>query len=508
MGAILARRVVPEPAPSDARAIAVVVAIAAAHVLVQLLVSTRYGYHRDELYFLAAARHLAWGYVDQPPFTPAAAWLAQALFGDSLVGLRLFPAMAGGATVLLGGLVARELGGRRYAQVLAALCMAVSTYVLLVGHMLGTTAFDQLAWALCLYLVVRLLRTGDERLWLLVGLVAGVGLLNKHLVLFLGAGLVVGLLLTEQRRQLRSTWLWAGGALALLVFAPNLLWQVQNGWPTVEMTRSLQARNGSLGASLAFVPFQLLMVNPFLTPIWLVGLWWLLQAPDGRPYRPLGWTYVVILLLFVVIGGKPYYLAPMYVVLLAAGAIVVERATARPRRRLLSRPALIGPVAAAGLLASPIALPILPPAVLNTVPLHKANPELAEQLGWTELVEAVAAAHDSLPPAERAGVTILALNYGQAGAIDLLGASRGLPSAISGHNNYWLWGPGRAGDGTTIAVGFRPERLEPLFGEITQAGRIANAHGVDNEEQGAPIWLCRQPRMSWADAWPSIKHYN
>jgi dolichyl-phosphate-mannose-protein mannosyltransferase len=203
-------------------ALPLVVAIAVAQVLVQLGFSTRYGYHRDELYFLAAARHLAWGYVDQPPLTPALAWLARTVFGDSLAGLRLFSILAGGAAVILGGLLARELGGGRYAQGLAALCMAVSTLVLLTGHLFGTTAFDQLAWTLGLYLVARLLRTGDERLWLLVGLVAGVGLLNKHLVLFFGFGLVAGLLLTEQRRRLASPWLWLGGALALLMWSTRM----------------------------------------------------------------------------------------------------------------------------------------------------------------------------------------------------------------------------------------------------------------------------------------------
>ena len=469
----------------------------------QLLFSTRYGYHRDELYFLATARHLAWGYVDQPPLTPALAWLAGALFGDSLVGLRLFPALASGAVVLLGGLLAREFGGGCYAQGLAALCMAVSTFVLITGHVLGTTAFDQLAWALCAYLVVRLLRTGDERLWLLVGLVAGVGLLNKHLLPFFGLGVVDGLLLTEGRRPLRSPWLWVGGALALLIFAPNLVWQIENGWPTVEMTRNLQARSSGYGATLAFVPMQLLMVNPFLEPLWLAGLWWLLRAPDGRRSRALGWAYVAILVLLVALGGKPYYLAPMYVVLLAAGAVLAERALRRRARRVL-----IGLALGAGLLAAPIALPIVPPEMLNTLPVHNANPELAETLGWPELVDTVAGIYESLPPDERATAVIFTANYGEAGAIDHFRKSRGLPSAISGHNNYWLWGPGQARDGTTIAVGVRRERLEPIFGEVTLAGQVANAHGVDNEEQGAPVWLCRQQKLGWVEAWPSVKHYN
>ena len=499
----LARSTGPDSRRVVAPATAAVLAIAAGHIVVQLLFSTRYGDHRDELYFLAPARQLAWGYVDQPPLTPALAWLAGALFGNSLVGLRLFPALASGAVVLLGGLLARELGGGRFAQGLAALCMAVSTFVLIAGHMLGTTAFDQLTWALCAYLVVRLLRTGDGRLWLLVGLVAGLGLLNKHLVLFLGLGLVVGLLLTDERRQLRSPWLWGGGGLALLILAPNLIWQVENGWPTIEMTRNLQARNSGGGAGLVFLPMQLLMVNPFLAPLWLAGLWWLLRAPDGRRYRALGWAYLTILVLFVALGGKPYYLAPMYAVLLAAGAVVAERALRRPARR-----ALVGLALGAGLLAAPIALPILPADLLNTLPVHKANPELAETLGWPELVDTVVEIYESLPPDERATATIFTANYGEAGAVDQLGAARGLPQAISGHNNYWLWGPGRARDGTTIAVGVRRERLEPIFGEITLAGRVANAHGVDNEEQGAPIWLCRQPRLSWAEAWPSLKHYN
>jgi hypothetical protein len=294
-----------------------------------------------------------------------------------------------------------------------------------------------------------------------------------------------------------------GGGLALLVFVPNLLWQMAHGWPTLEMMRSLRAENSGPGSALVLLAMQLVLVNPLLVPIWSAGLWWLLRSADGRPYRALAWAYLVVLVLLVAVGGKFYYPGAMYVVLLAAGAVAVERVLGRAGRR-----ALVALVTGAGLLASPIALPIVPPEALGTVPVHELNPEHAESIGWPELVETVAAVYESLPPAERATAVIFTANYGEAGAVDLLGRPRGLPRAISGHNNYWLWGPPESGGGTVIAVGSRRERLEPLFGEVTLVARVDNPYGVDNEEQGAPVWLCRRPAASWAELWPRVKRYN
>jgi 4-amino-4-deoxy-L-arabinose transferase-like glycosyltransferase len=271
-----------------------VVLVAFATVVLLLMVAPRYGYDRDELYFLEAGRHLAWGYVDQPSFVPFLAWLAEHTIGDSPLAIRLFPALATGAVVVLAGLIARRFGGGRFAQFLTALSAATTAVYLGAGHPLSTTPFDFLFWALILYLVVRILGGDTSRLWLAVGAVAGIGLLNKWNVLFLMFSLVVGLLLTEQRRLLRSRWVWAGGAIALAIWAPNLVWQAQHGWPTIEMLGNLHTENVEDADQLKFIPLQVVYTGLLLTPIWIAGLRWLFRKPEGRPYRAIAWAYVAV----------------------------------------------------------------------------------------------------------------------------------------------------------------------------------------------------------------------
>lgn len=494
-------------APATDRPLAPVVPLVAlGHLVAQLAVATRYGFHRDELYFLACARRLAWGYVDQPPFTPALARLDSTAFGGSLVGLRLLAALAGAGVVVLTGLTARELSGRSWAQGVAALVMALSTGLLIEGHIFGPTIFDMLAWAAALLLAVRLLRTRDPRLWLPVGAVLGLGLLNKHTVLFLGFGLLAGLLATSARTQLRSWQFWAGAAIALAIWSPNLLWQATHSWPTLEMLASLHRENGGPAASALFMPMQVLFVNPLLTPIWIAGLIWLLRDPAGRAFRPLGWAYLSLLVLLTALGGKPYYLGPMYVVLVAAGGVVLERALAARGRLLRLRSAtLVAAMTLALLVPLPIGLPLLPASRANVV--VPANPEQVETFGWPAFVAQVAAAGDSLPREGAGRVTVLTANYGEAGAIDWYGARYGLGPAISGHNSYWLWGPGRPG-GRVLAVGLARPRLLEMFDSVALLTHVRLPYGINNQEQGAPVWWCRYPRGDWARIWPAAKHYN
>ena len=469
----------------------------------QLAYATGYGFHRDELYFLAESRRLSWGYVSEPPFTPALAWLSRQLFGESLLGLRLWPALAGGLVVVLATLICRTLGGGRLAQLTTAVCVALSTVWLAIFHLFGTSAFDQLAWAGALLIVARLLAGADPRWWLGVGAVAGFGLLNKHTLVLLAVALPLGLLLGGRGTLLRGRWPWLGALLALLIISPNLAWQARNGWPLFDMSASIsEAEGGPLGA-LLFVPMQLLTLNPFLAPVWLAGLVWLFRAPW---FRPLAWTYLVALAVLMAAGGKFYYLAPMYLVLFAAGGIAVQRwLSARTRPRPAT---LLVALAAAGLVAAPVGLPILPATAHADVPVAAANPDLLETIGWPTHVARITAVRDGLPAEERADAIVLTRNYGQAGAVERFGAAFGLNKPVSGHNTYWLWGPPPDERATVIAVGSREGLgLDRAFRDVRPAGRLDNGIGVDNDEQGTPLWICRDPVAPWPQLWPTFRRY-
>lgn len=493
------------PAPVSSVPWQPLLAVAGLVAGVLLLTAGRYGYHRDELYFLQAGRHLAWGYVDQPPLTPLLARALSAIAPESLTVLRLPSALAAGLVVLLTGLMARELRASRGAQLLAAACMAVSALLLAVGHLLSTSTFDLLVWTALSWLVVRVLRGGDQRAWVAVGVLAGVGLLNKSLVLFLVACLAVGVLVAGPRDVLRNRWLWVGAAVALALWAPNLAWQASHGWPQLELSRSIAAGSSGTSAPRAlFVPFQLVLISPVLVPVWVAGLLRLLRDPALRRVRAFGWAYLVLLAVFLVTAGKPYYLGGLYPVLLAAGAEPtlrwVRRAAGRSRRILLGSALGLSAVVAALLM-----LPLVPAAALHMTPIVDINYDAGETVGWPRFTDAVAQVYEELPATERGGVVLLTANYGEAGALDRYGPARGLPRAYSGHNSYAAWGPPPQTSGPVIAVGLHRERLAQLFGSVQLAGRIDNGLAVDNEEQGASIWLCREQLQPWAQAWPKLR---
>jgi 4-amino-4-deoxy-L-arabinose transferase-like glycosyltransferase len=457
-----------------------------------LAIAPRYGWHRDELYFLQCGKRLAWGYVDQPPFTPFIARIANELFGTNLVGLRLFPALAAAAVVLLMAAMAKELGGGPLAATIAAAAGAVCPLFLGMEHLLSTATFDLLAWTAITFLVVRLLRRDEERLWLAVGATAGLGLLNKHTVVFLMFGIVVGLALTPSgRRHFGRPWLWAGGALALLIWLPNLVWQAQHDWAVVDMLRSLN-EEPALEDLFLFVPSQLVILGA-LAFVWIRGLRRLLR---DELLRVLGVAYLVLLVLFLVARGKPYYLAGLYPVLLAAGAVAWE-----DRERRAALPWIIGATFVLGL---PLALPVIPIEAAKDHPIEDLQLELGAQLGWPALVDRVADVREVVD----GPVTVLTANYGQAGAIELYGPSRNLPQPYSGHNNEWLWGPPPRETPVTITVGFSDERLRPLFGDCERVGVLEAPHGVASEEDGTQLHLCQDQRAPWPELWPALRHYS
>ena len=468
-----------------------------------LIFSTRYGPHRDELYFRTAGQHLAWGYVDQPAFTPLVARLVTELFGNALVGWRLPSALAAGATVLVTGLIARRLGADRPAQLLAGAAMAVAAVLLILGHLLSTATFDLLFWTLISFLVVRQLQGADPRGWLLVGLVVGIALHNKTLVAVLVAALLIGLLAVGPRLVLRSGWLWAGAGLAALVWLPNLVWQAQHGWPQLTLARAIAG--GSSGSSQPwwlFLPMQLVLVSPVLVAMWVPGLIRLWRAAELRPVRSFAVAYVLLAAVFLVTGGKPYYLAGLYPVLLAAGAPLV---VGWLRRRRDARGWIAGGLGLSLLVNAVLMLPVLPARALAVTPIVDINYDAGETVGWPTFVATVAEVYAALPPAERASAGVVTRNYGQAGAIDRYGPELGLPEAHSGHNAYFDWGPPADTGGPVVLVGFDEVFLRTVFGEVSRAATVDNGLGVDNEEQGTPVWVGRELRGTWAELWPTFR---
>jgi 4-amino-4-deoxy-L-arabinose transferase-like glycosyltransferase len=481
--------------------------VAAAGILLLLLVAGRYGYHRDELYFLACGKRLAWGFVDQPPITPAIARLSQAVAPDSLVVLRLIPALIFGSLVILAALTARELGAGRTGQIGASVCAVAAPGLLLAGHLLSTTTPDLLAWAIVTFLLIRLLRTEDVRLWLAIGLAIGIGLENKWSIGFLVIGLLIGLLLTPQRRFLFTTWFAGGAILALVLWAPNLWWQAQHDWPQIGLFQSLAASSHDVGSTIAWLPFQFLITGPVGGVVWVAGLYRLLRQPEARTYRAIGLAYVVLaVVLAIAAGDKQYYVAGLYVPLWGAGGRLLEGWLARHRTGPARSIAVAG-FALTTLLLFAAAMPVLPESSLASV--KGLNPELAEQVGWPDLVAQVAGAWRSIPDPERADAAIFASNYGEAGAIDRFGPSLGLPNAYSGHNNYWWWGPPPATTRTLVAVGFQHRSyLESMFGSVRRVGVITNPWNVENEEEGLPIWIVSDPKESWQALWSQARHYD
>jgi 4-amino-4-deoxy-L-arabinose transferase-like glycosyltransferase len=476
--------------------------ITAAAVTVLLIAfASGYGYHRDELYFIAAGDHLSWGYADQGPLTPLIARAMSEVSSGSLVVLRLPSALAAGLTVLLTGLLASELGGRARGQVIAAGCAGCATIVLFTGHLLSTSTFDLLVWTAVTWLVVRAVRQGDDRLWLAAGAVLGVGLLNKPLPAFLAAGLVAGVVLSGPRRLLRSPYVWAGAAIALALWSPWLVWQADHGWPQIEVSRSIaRGESASSEAWWAIIPFQVLLVSPLLAPVWIAGLVRFFRDSELRPLRFIAWAWVVLVLVFMGRGGKPYYLAGLLPVLLAAGAGWVDQWLERGRRALRVA-ALATAIALSAVVDVVISLPVLPAG--NADPVIAANEDVGETIGWPRFARTIAGVYRELPNRHRA--VILTGNYGEAGAIDRYGPGLGLSGAYSGHNAYWDWGPPPERGAPVIAVGLGDSALAHLRG-CTEAARIDNGVGVENDEQGTRVLVCGRPRRTWSAEWPDLQH--
>lgn len=458
------------------------------------LTSGRYDYHRDELYFRMLDP--AWGYADQPPLTPLLGQASIALFGDTVQAFRIPALLCMVAVLWTAVLITRELGGGKAAQALCVWGLAFAGVALSFGHLTSTATVDLLVWvAALLFIVKALLR--DPRWWLAAGAVAGVGLYNKHLIVLLLVSLAAGLLEVRSPGGLRSTWLWLGAALALVVGAPNLVYQALNGWPQLEMAAAIRDGDGAENRIL-LLPFQFLLLGLFLVPVWFAGIWALVRRPEWRPVRALVIAYPVLLVIVLVSGGQFYYPMGLVVVFYAAGCVPVAAwAKARGRRGLL-----VAGVALNGAVSAVVALPLIPVDAVGDTPIPDMNNSVPDQVGWqayTDQVEAVAA---TVP---EAGAVITA-NYGEAGALDRYGED--LPPVFSGHNELHAYGPPPADTDVVITVGLDLDDVLPYFDSCVRAAELDNGVGVDNEEQGALVAVCRGPGLDWDRMWPDFRHYN
>ena len=489
--------------------------LCASKLLLHLFTSIRnYGYFRDELYYLDLARHLDWGYVDCAPLVGLYAKLAL-LMGGSLAALRILPALAGTILIALSILIARELGGGRYAQFLTGLCVLVSPSVLVLDSLMTMNAFEPLFWMGCALVVTRFLRTGDSRLWLWFGVIAGLSLENKHSTVFFGFAVVVALLLTPHRREFLKPWIWIAGAIALLLFLPNLIWQIQHHFPTLEDLQNVrrEGKNVVLGP-LAFVKQQIVTLHPILFPVWLAGLISLLRSAR---WRLLGLTFIVFFVIMEIAHAKDYYLFPIYPMLFAGGAVAIERWTTE--RSPWWRRAIVAIIILGGLATLPLATWMLPPEryiayeqALGFKP-QKAEAKhdgplpqpIGDQFGWPEMVRDVAAIYNSLPPDERARTGIFTGNYGEAGAINLFGPRYGLPRAYSRHQTHWYWGPPAQQYTNLIVLQWSREDVQDnctTFQAVDHYARFGMA------EENTPIYLCRGAKFDLRKIWLHSHHWN
>jgi 4-amino-4-deoxy-L-arabinose transferase-like glycosyltransferase len=494
--------------PGSARALLAwrpVLSVAAVVALVHLAVATRFGWHRDEFYYVVAGRHPAFGYVDQPPLAPLLARLAAA--GGGVLPLRLLAIAAQVGCAVLAAALAAEFGGRRRAQVVAA--AAVGSCPVFVGAsvLFGTTVLDQLAWSAVFVLVARALRLGGKRAWLVAGIVAGLGLETKDTLAVLVVGIAVGLALFH-RDVLRTAGPWLAGAAAVALAVPNLMWDAQHGWANLKMAAALAGKVGGPLGSLAQLPaLPLVLAGPPLIALWVAGVRWLL-SPQGRAHRWVLTCAVAAVLLFTVGGGKVYYAAPILTALFAAGAVRVEARygqTGRGLRRSVLWPAAIIASAATSVV---FLYPVLP---VSTVSAIQVSPDLMETYGWPQFVDQVAKAAAPLP----ADTPIFTSNYGEAGALTILGPAHGLHHPIvSGHNNYTFWGPPPGSPDTVIAVGewgvHGADYLHRFWSQVHEIAPITLPGALRNQEtkNDTAIYLCQQPRGTWTQLWPALRHYD
>jgi hypothetical protein len=501
------------------------ISIALAQLVIQMLFHGNYGYFRDELYYIAGSKHLAFGYVDEPPLSLVILAGVRWVLGDSMHAIRFLPALAISLTAILAALMAIRLGGGKFSSALAALCVVAAPVLLGQGRYFSMNSFDILFWATACYIVVRIMTGDTPRLWLMFGLVVGLGLQNKYSVGFLCIGLVAGLLLTTDRKHLATKWFWLGALIASVLFLPHVLWEVKNGIPSLEFMRNASQMKNTPTTTLDFFLGQLRELNYLCAPIWILGLSYFFFDSVGRCHRALAWTYVVVFVIMVVGNGKTYYLSPIYPMLFAGGSVFFERLTALPSRLWIKSTA-VGGILVMMAISAPFAIPILPiktfiayQELLGIKPRADERSSLgvlpqhyADEFGWEEMVAVIASAYQRLTPEEQAKCLIYVRNYGEAGAVDFFGPKYGLPNAACAHNSYWFWGPGeKTGDVAIIVGGSRDlqENLKDLNGRYRQvelAGTTKLEYSMPYEN-GRHIFICRGMNTTFQKLWPGERFF-
>jgi hypothetical protein len=479
-------------------------------VALHTVTNGQYGFHRDELATIDDARFLGWGYVVYPPVTPFIARVSLTLFGASMIGLRFFAAFAMGIAMVLTGLMARELGGRRPAQLVAAWAAATAGPAVSFGYLFQYVSFDYLWWALAGWVTIRLLRSEDQRWWLALGASVGLGMMTKFTMAFLVAGIVGGIVLTKPR-WLLNKWLWYGAAVSVLIFLPNLIWQVRHDFITLDFLRFIHARDVKMGRADGVLPAQFWAVTNCVTvPIWIAGLYFLFFKPEGKRYRMIGWMYLIPLAILLIAKGRPYYLAAAYPMLLAIGAVWGERwLETHSQRAARTMRRVVRSLVVSGIAIAALVLPLAPPGSRWWKIADATNTNFNEEFGWREMTEAVLRVRDSLP-AEDAPIGVLAGDAGEAAAINLYGRGHGLPEVISGSNSHWLRGYGNVPPKSVIAAGFLRTDLEEVFESCELAGHFTIPYGIVNSAIGdhTDIFVCRRPREPWAVFWKRFHSFG
>jgi hypothetical protein len=512
--------------PADAKRSVrrICIGLAAVYFLLHLWVNAfaGYGYFRDEFYYVACSGRLAAGYVDLPPLSMYILALQRALAGDSVFALRLFPALAGSVLVYLTGTLAARMGARRFGVALACLACACSPVLLAFSGSFSMNAFDVLVWIGAAHLFASLLERPRLRLWIALGVLCGLGMLNKINVSWLVLGIFVGLVATPQRSLLRQAGPWVAAAIALVLFSPFVIWNVQHDYAHLEFIRNASTDKYSGLSPLTFLRGQLTLHHPLNVPIWIAGLYFLFFSRAGKAHRPLGYIWLTACVVLLANGtSKSEYLSGAFPILFAAGGAASELLTKR-WFALAVRPVYALLLLLSALALVPIVLPVLPvesyisyaqwlgikPSTSENKELSRLPQGFADMHGWPEKVEAVVRAFERLTPQEQADCAIFASNYGRCGALDMLGKARGLPASIGNHNNYWIWGP-RDYSGAIVLVldkdiGSRAEFFESV--EIVDS--VADNPYAMPYENGLKVILCRGLKQPLAQAWPALKHYD
>ena len=493
--------------------LAVLLLIALMSVAVHTATNGQYGFHRDELQTLDDAQHMDWGFVAYPPITPLIGRLELVLFGTSLIGFRFFAAVAVSTAMVLAGLIAKELGGERREQVLAAVATGVAPVAMAQGAVFQYVSFDYLWGVLATYFLVKLCKSGDPRWWLAIGLTLGLGMETRYTAGFLTLGIVAGVSLSDARKYLLSKWLWLGAGMALLLFLPNVIWQAHHDFISLDFLRHLHERDVRQGRNKGFLVGQILLcVNVVTMPLTAAGLWFLSAREHGRKHALVVWACIITFVLFWIAKARFYYTAPIYPALLAAGSVAFGNwmKTAIRWKALFLNGLQWAGIAASGALFALFVMPIAPFGGDAWRITSKLHDQFREEIGWTDLAENVARVYNSLPPEERAKTGILTGNYGEGGALNLYGPALGLPHAMSGTNSFWYRGYDPREPQTVIVVGLEEEEVHANFASCTVAAKNANPFGVENEESRdhPDIYLCRGLKRTWAEFWKKFRRYG